>query len=190
MVEMTEETQAPSRVDYRYGQILRTIGAYLNLLQARYVTIAEIDQGFTWHCYPRANLTKSQSGMVTFEDLPKFQEAVRQMGKSRQGLLRRSKIEISRQALRRHPICPAGYEEMFRTIGQKLDEQRAQQILLVERGDSLIANYRLMAPNYIAFNPNRFDQIVAYSHQLEFQRPQISTLIGAARSFRHSNYFH
>ena len=52
----------------RYSYYLRPIGAYLDMLDVRSVTIAEIEDGFVWHCYKRTAPLEQVSGVFAFSE--------------------------------------------------------------------------------------------------------------------------
>src|SRR5581483_4679994 len=46
---------------------------------------------------------------------------------------------------RSHPVCPQGYEEVLRTLGSRLDAQRALDVLITEMPNQLIVEYSIPA---------------------------------------------
>ena len=176
----------------RYKEFLRPIGAYLDWLQARYVTVCEIDNGFVWHCFPYGDLTKPVSGMIGRDELPRLLERLRKSRRLRKGIFGRRPHSHRRRQPRGagiDTVCPDGYEEAFRSIGARLDRAKAIAILIVEQRDKLSVNYRFPVAGLLRRDLKRFD-ISSNQHEDEFNREQLAHLIAMSRSHRHNPFYY
>jgi hypothetical protein len=172
-----------------YRQLLRPFGAFFNQLQARYITLAETATGFAWHCYPRGDLAHARGGLVCYADIPALLEMLRRERAGR-GLfgLRRGLPRVDPRSFRRHPICPVGYQEMLRSLGAKLDEQRAHAVLIMERDDHVLVRYSMPLPIYIRTDAYRATFITGM-HEDVYRPDHLMWLVARARSRRGSLYY-
>lgn len=188
---------ASTQVGYRtqdeahYRQLLRPIGAYLDRIQARYVTVAETSDGFLWHCFPNADYTRSMSGLIALDDIPGLMDQLRAARKARRGVfgIRPTAARPHRITARKDTVCPEGYEETFRSIGVRLDRAKALAVLIVERKDLLTVNYRYPTPGFLRRDLSR-GEFVSDAHEDNFTSTDITQLISTSRSYRNNRYFH
>src|SRR5665213_366902 len=120
----------------KYKDLLRPIGAYLDFLHARFITVAETEEGFLWHCYPHGNLTQPRSGFIARGNVEALQEEMlKAMQGSGRGWLGKGPrpIKPDRSAQRRKSACPEGYQEALRVLSGKLDDQSAVNVLIIEQ---------------------------------------------------------
>ncbi len=173
----------------QYRDALRAIGAYLDWLRAEYVTLSEIDDGFVWHSFSRGDLARPVTGMVPHGDLSRLmarlrgERTARRRGAARAGAVR------SARSTRRRPVCADGYQETFRTIGARLDKVKALAVLLVERDDTLIVNYRYPVPGYLRRDIQRL--ALSYGQEEDvFTSKQLADMVAEARGNRHNPFYH
>jgi len=172
-----------------YRRVLRPMGTLLNVLQARYLTLADTAEGLFWHCYPQGNLGRPLGGIVTYGDVPLLIETIgRERAKRSLFGLRKQPPKIDRHAIRRHPLCPDGYSELLRSLGTKFDEQRAQQVMVIERDDHLIVRYSMPLPVYIRGDARRAASISGF-HEDIYRPQQLGQLISTVRSYRGNPYY-
>lgn len=174
----------------KYRDVLRTIGAYLDWLQAEYVTLSELDEGFVWHCFSRGDLTRPVSGMVPHGDLARLMGRLKseRTGRWRSRSRPRGAIRPSRSA-RHHPVCADGYQDTFRTIGARLDRLKAVSVLLVEQGDTLVINYSYPIPGYLRRDLHRLALSCAQEQEV-FTSKQLAELVAVARGNRNNPFYH
>ncbi len=171
----------------RYGYFLGPIGAYLDLLVARNATIAEIEDGFFWHCYKRDAPLKPVTGVFAFSEVKDLIESIT---RSKETIARNKEAErLSRRSgwlFRRHdnepkeepphPLFPLGYEVTLRAMGSKLEDQRAYCPLLAEREESLLVIYSLPLPNYIKLDVSKMETFTG-QHEVEYSRDDLAEII-------------
>lgn len=185
----------------RYSYLLRPIGAHLDLLEARNVTVAEIKDAFLWHCYRLGHPLQPLTGVFSFAEIPDLiesikqrkaeaasaEEAERRARKSGLGFFRRREpVPVVERSV--HPLMPSGYEETLRSIGARLEDQRAGALMLAERPGSLLVIYSLPLPNYIRLDVTRME---AYSgmHEVEYSRDELLEIITSVRARRGLRYY-
>jgi hypothetical protein len=178
----------------QYGYYLGPIGAHLDLLGARHITIAEIEDGFIWHCYARETPLQPIAGVLAFTGVADLVESVEQASEKiarereaerqshRTGWLRRRR-DIERDEGPPHPLFPMGYEETLRSIGVKLEEQRAYCPLLAEREASLLVIYSLPLPSYIRLDVSKMETFTGM-HEVEYLRDDLTEIIELYRDRR------
>jgi hypothetical protein len=83
---------------------------------------------------------------------------------------------------------PESYEDFFRSLGQRLDKERATQVVIVETRDSFIVDYHMYLPLFVRMDPQMLERAFRYK-EIEFLRPEIQAMIAAAHSNRGSRYF-
>lgn len=173
----------------QYRDTLRAIGAYLDWLQAEYVTVSEIDDGFIWHSFARGDLTRSVSGMVPHGELSRLMSRLKHERTGRHANPSRPPgAARSTRSAPHHAVCVEGYQETFRTIGARLDRVKALAVLLVEQDQKLVVNYRYPAPGYLRRDLYRIAS--AYGQQQDtFSADQLVEMVTAARGNRNSPYF-
>jgi hypothetical protein len=197
---MTQHSIGPGG-QKRYSYILRPIGAYLDLLEARNVTVAEIEDGFLWHCYRLGRPLQAVTGVFSLAEIPDLIESIKQRKaeaaraedaeqrarKHGLGLFRRQEQApvVERPV---HPLMPSGYEETLRSIGARVEDQRACALMLAERPASLLVIYSLPLPNYIRLDVTRME---AYSgmHEVEYSRDELLEIITSVRARRGLRYY-
>lgn len=181
----------------RYSYYLRPIGAYLDMLDVRSVTIAEIEDGFVWHCYKRTAPLEQVSGVFAFSETPGLIESVK---RSKETLARNREAE--RQSRRSgwpfrrrenepeetpHPLFPLGYEVTLSAIGSKLEDQRARNPLLAERDASLLIVYSLPLPGYIRLDASKMETYTGM-HEVEYSGEAIREIIEYYRKLSGPSY--
>lgn len=174
-----------------YKQILRLLGAYFDRVNARYVTLAETEDGFVWHCFPNGDLTRAASGMFAHSDVPNALEQLKSRRQSHTGIFasRRSASKPDRIEWRKSTVCAGGYEETFRSLGVKLDQMRALSILVVERNDCLSVHYYLPIAGYLRRDFSRM-AFTGDAREDMYGREQIIDLINTARGWRNNRFYH
>ncbi|HEY8286918.1 MAG TPA: hypothetical protein VIJ28_21215 [Chloroflexota bacterium] len=175
-----------------YRDVLRPIGAYLDFLRARYVTVAEAEEGFLWHCYPHGDLSKPKSGFIARGDVGTLQEEMVEAPRAAKGGLfgkgpRPMKLDKSKQ--RRKSACPEGYQEALRVLSAKLDDQCAVNILVVEQNDCLAVRFHGVVPVYLRINATRADSIPGFRDE-QYSGQEMSELTAIARSHRGDRFYH
>jgi hypothetical protein len=174
-----------------YRQVLRPIGAYLDRLQARFVTLGETEDGFVWHCFPNGDLTRPLSGMIAHTDVPLLMDQLKAARRVKRGVFGRRPTAAKpiRIGSRKDTVCPEGYEETFRSLGNKLDVAKAIAVLIVERKDTISVNYHFPTPGYLRRDLSR-TEFTSDVHEDNFNRDQVARLIATSRSYRNNRYFH
>jgi hypothetical protein len=176
----------------KYKDLLRPIGAYLDFLRARYVTVAETEEGFLWHCYPDGDPTKPRSGVIERENVGSLREEI---AKALQPAGRRwfskgaKQVKPDRSAWRRKSACPEGYQEALRVLSVKLDDRCAVNILIIEQKDCLTVRYHGVVPMYLRINATRAESISSFRDE-EFTGKEIGELTTVARSHRGDRYYY
>jgi hypothetical protein len=186
----------------RYGYLLRPIGAYLDALDARYVTLAEIEEGFIWHCFSRGDPTTILTGTIALDDIAaliettkrskeirgRTQEELLRMRRAGRGLFRKGQAEGPGPEFPPHPVFPEGYEEMFRSLGVKIEDQRGYMVLLVERAASLVVSFSLPLPTYIRVDISRMETFTGF-HEVEYSAGELMAIIDTVRGHRGIPYY-
>ncbi len=176
----------------KYKDVLRPIGAYLDFLRARYVTVAETEEGFLWHCYPDGDPTKPRSGVIERENVDSLREEIAaavQSSRRRWFGARAKRLQPDRSAWRRKSACPEGYQEALRVLSAKLDDRCAVNILIIEQKDCLAVRYHGVVPMYLRINAVRSDAISSFRDE-EFSGKEIGELTALARSHRGDRYYY
>jgi hypothetical protein len=174
-----------------YRQLLRPIGAFLDRLQARFVTLGETEDGFVWHCFPNGDFTRPMSGMIAHADVPRLMDQLKAARRVRRGVfsMHPPAAKPIKIASRRDTVCPEGYEETFRSLGNKLDVAKAIAVLIVERKDNISVIYHFPTPGYLRRDISR-TEFTSDMHEDIFNRDQVARLIATSRSYRNNRYFH
>lgn len=183
---------APGR-QTRYEYLLSPIGAYLDSLDARYISIAEIEEGFIWHCFKNGHPDQCLTGAFAYDDIPRLIASVKQEKharalaqeealKSRKavlGLFKR-RGNVAEPAQPPHPVCPLGYEETLRSLGAKLEEERAYCVLLFERAASMLVRYSVPLPTYIRLDVSKIEMTTGF-REIEYLRDDLLGIVEDAR---------
>ena len=186
----------------RYRYLLRPIGAYLDAIDARYVTLAEFQDGFIWHCASREDPTRLQSGTVALDEFSTLIDTIKsdkeararehdEMLRSRRGgrgLFRKSAVSDAEAEVSPHPVCQYGYEATFRSLGAKLEDQRGYMVLLVERAGSLIVSFSLPLPMYIRVDISRMETFTGF-HEVEYSSAELRQIVEEVREHRGISYY-
>ncbi|MGH2344590.1 MAG: hypothetical protein ACRDG4_05150 [Chloroflexota bacterium] len=176
----------------KYKDLLRPIGAYLDFLHARFVTVAETEEGFLWHCYPHGDLAKPRSGFIARRNVSTLQEEItKAVQLSGRGWLGKGAkpIKPDRSVQRRQSACPEGYQEALRVLSVKLDDQCAVNILIIEQKDCLVVRYHGVVPVYMRVNAIRADSVPGFRDE-EYTGKEMSELTAVARSHRGDRFYH
>ncbi|HXT37239.1 MAG TPA: hypothetical protein VN837_16820 [Chloroflexota bacterium] len=192
---MIERRTAPySEIEsgLKYRDVLRPIGAYLDFLRARYVTVAEAEEGFLWHCYPDGDLGTPKSGFIARGEVGSLQEEIAKGQRvAKVGLFgkgpRPLKPDKSKQ--RRKSACPEGYQEALRVLSAKLDDQCAVNVLVVEQNDCLVVRFHGIVPVYLRMNAMRADSNPGFRDE-QYSGQEMSELTAIARSHRGDRFYH
>ncbi|MGH2410174.1 MAG: hypothetical protein ACRDGS_07360 [Chloroflexota bacterium] len=176
----------------KYRDLLRPIGAYLDFLRARFVTVAEAEEGFLWHCYPCGDLSKPKSGFVARGAIGSLQEEIDKAPRAAKGGLfgkgsRPLNSDKSKQ--RRKSACPEGYQEALRVLSAKLDDQCAVNVLVIEQNDCLAVRFHGVVPVYLRINATRADSIPGFRDE-QYSGQEMSELTAIARSHRGDRFYH
>ena len=86
------------------------------------------------------------------------------------------------------PVAPEGYEELFRSVGAKLEDQRGYMVLLVEREASMIVSFSLPLPSYIRVDISRMETFTGF-HEVEYMTTQLLEIIDEVRDHRGIPYY-
>jgi hypothetical protein len=179
----------------KYRQLLRPIGVELDRISARNVLVFETDQALVWQAFARGDLTQPEYGVVGLDDLPLLlgkKEEARSVPTGIGRLLglraRRTEESVSDKPLSKHPLVPEGYEEFFRSLGLRLDTERASQVMICEADDSITVEYQIFLPLYVRADPLLLERAIRYK-EIEFRRPEIRALIAGALGHRRNRYF-
>ena len=138
---------AINRIPYHIS--LRVLGQLLNGDKARMVTLCEIDQGFLLHYFVKGDPNQVQSRAIHGAEVLDLDDFFRgQRGKSEPGGSLKGLPSImgfrQGEALRfqkAHPLCPMGYEQFFRALGEACDRRNAQAMLITEMDDKFHVEY-------------------------------------------------
>lgn len=133
----------------RYKRALRIIGRYLNQRKARVILVAEIEEGYLLHFATDGRLDRLEGFAIHDDDLLDLEHVFR----ARRGDVRPAGVFAGMQSFfgfrrdeglqfqRSHAVCPQGYEETLRTLGSRLDMQRAQNIMVTEMPHQIVLEY-------------------------------------------------
>ncbi len=171
----------------RYSYYFQPIGRFLDQLDARYVTLGEIEGGFVWHCYKRGAPLEAISGVIAFEDV---QELIESDTRSRATVGRNREAERRTRGagwlLRHrgrgggsrlpHPLFPLGYAETLLSVGAKLEDQRAYCPLLAERDTSLLVVCSLPLPSYIRLDVTKMETFTGM-HEVEYSKNDVHQIV-------------
>jgi len=146
---------ATNRVPYRTS--LRVLGRLLNGAKARMVTVCEIDDGFLLHYFaqgdPRRVNSRAihSSEVLDFDDLLHGQRGKAEPDGSFKGLqsvlgFRQSEALKFQKS---HPLCPMGYENVLRALGDTLDSRHAQAVTIHELDDSIQVEYTIDRADFV-----------------------------------------
>jgi tetratricopeptide (TPR) repeat protein len=152
---------ATTRVPYHTS--LRILGRLLNGDKARMVTVCEIEQGFLLHYFQRGEPQCVVSRAIHTAEVMDLDDLLRkQRGKpapsgSLKGLhsifgLRPDEALRFQKA---HPLCPMGYEEFLRALGDALDRRHAQAVLIAELDDKIHVEYTVDRADFVVRNGQR-----------------------------------
>ncbi len=192
---MTQQSVSPYN-EYEaaptYRDLLRPIGAYLDYLEVCSVTVAETAEGFLWHGCLQRDLTKSRGGFIARANVPELANDMREASQRSRRIVfgwmgGRPKLVKGRS--RRSAVCPEGYQEAFRVLGPKLDEQSAANVVLIERADGLVLRFSSVLPHFIRLNRLLTELPLSFREETYDPR-QMSALTVTARSYRGSRYYH
>jgi len=146
---------ATNRVPYRTS--LRVLGRLLNGDKARMVTLCEIDDGFLLHYFVQGDPYRVNSRAIhsaealDLDDLLHGQRGKLEPEGSFKGLQSMLGFRQS-EALKfqkSHPLCPMGYENVLRALGESLDGRHAQAVLIHELDDSVHVEYTIDRADFV-----------------------------------------
>ncbi len=146
---------ATNRIPYRTS--LRVLGRLLNGDKARMVTVCEIDAGFLLHYFVQGDPcrvnTRAIHGaeVLDLDDLLHGQRGKPELDSSLKGLQSVLGFRQS-EALKfqkTHSLCPMGYENALRALGETLDGRHAQAVLIHELDDSLHVEYTIDKADFV-----------------------------------------
>jgi hypothetical protein len=180
----------------------------LDTLGARYILIAEVAEGFVWHSFKDGDPAYAMAGTFAFDDLPALIESIKQLKAAR---LEARQAELVRMAptkrtllhpLRKqvsiavpepeesspHPICPLGYEETLRSLGNKLEDQRAHAVAVVEREATMLVRYSLPLPSYIRLDVSKQEMWTGL-HENEYSPSDLRAMVAESRARRGVRYY-
>ncbi|HVA89692.1 MAG TPA: hypothetical protein VNL71_07600 [Chloroflexota bacterium] len=193
MIERQPVPHAGIDMGIKYRDLLRPIGAYLDFLHARYVTVAETEKGFLWHCYPHGDLTQPRSGFIARGDVGTLQEEMLKAHRpAKSGWFGKGPRSIKldkKSTQRRKSACPEGYQEALRVLSTKLDDQRAVNVLVVEQKDCLAVRFHGVVPVYLRVNATRADSIPCFRDE-QYTGQEMGELTAIARSHRGDRFYH
>lgn len=146
---------ATNRVPYRTS--LRVLGRLLNGDKARMVTVCEIDDGFLLHYFAQGNPCRvnsraiHSSEVLDLDDLLHGQRGKLEPDGSLKGLqsvlgFRQSEALKFQKS---HPLCPMGYENALRALGETLDSRHAQALMIHELDDSIQVEYTIDRADFV-----------------------------------------
>ena len=171
-----------------YGELLRPIGAFLDNAKAQDVVLAEIQDGFTWTYRVRGTSAAARNITVGYQDLPRLREQVRRGRRSSSTSIVESAdlVTLPSNVLPMHAL---GYQEKFRSLGEKLDSRHAEQIQIVEIGPSLMVRFVLPAPRFLRRTEQSDGEMVRFREDT-YDTYQLAALISEARGRRGSRYYY
>jgi hypothetical protein len=164
----------------RYRPLLRSIGAYLDTLEATHLLLAESEEGFIWRCFLRARPDNVLFGVIGHDEVPALEQSVK---RSRLG-----RVPDLYDAPRIPAVCPYGYEELLRCMSYKLDKEAATSMMLIEDDRSVLVQFTLQVPVYIQMEPERM-VMPHYFHEDIYARTDIEALVKEIRSFRGNKFY-
>lgn len=168
----------------KYRLLLRSLGAYFDQQQARYITLAEVEDGFIWHFFPPMDLVHPIHGTITHADLPDFVESMKQARIEQVA----ANTPLPKRSLLSRKAPPsvrysAGYEDVFRTLSGKFDMDCVSNILLTEGDYGWLISYCLPVPMYVQADARRMNQF-NYFHESLCSHEEMDQWIEAAREYR------
>ena len=173
-----------TREQPRYRSVLRSLGAYFDQKQARYLTLAEVEDGFIWHYFLPGDLLHPIHGTITNADLPDFLESMKQ---ARMEQAAASTPPPKRSLLGRNAPPPLrysdGYEDVFRALSHKFDLDRVSNILLAEGDYGWLISCCLPVPTYVQADARRMRQF-NYFHESLWSHQEMAEWIAAVRDYR------
>ena len=152
---------AINRVPYRVS--LRVLGRLLNGDKARMATVCEIEQGFLLYYFERgepnsvANRAIHSAEVLDLDDALYKQRGKPEASDSFRGLPSIFGFRQS-EALRfqkSHPLCPMGYEEFLRALGDALDRRSARAVQIGELEDRVYVEYTVDRADFVIRNGQR-----------------------------------
>lgn len=190
----------------KYRLLLRPIGAYLDTLEARNLTLAESEQGFIWRCLAREDPAQLLCGVVGHDEIPQLTESVKAARLGRvpdlvideaqdaPGLQTKFSLPDGSRSIiqperRIDAVCPFGYEELLRCLSYKLDRVAATSFMLQESDDSILVQYTLAVPLFVQMEPDRFISN-NYFHEDVLYRDDAIALVRRVRGFRGTSFYH
>jgi hypothetical protein len=165
----------------KYRLVLRAFGAFFDQEKASHVTLAELEGGYIWHFFPHGDLRHPAYGMITDEEVPDFVESVKRSRIEQAAVPPRQKRSRSGHAL--EILHSGGYEETFRSLSHKFDNDRLSAILLVEGSGGWAIAACLPVPVFIQANESRKHDI-NYIHERIFTHEELNELSTDLRSYR------
>ena len=152
----------PAEVQLRpsYEHALRIIGRYLDAEPAYYVTVLEMDDGFTVRYSPtrqRSETRTAQFSWARLRDLKVFNAAGRGTGRR------------SRRNFGLWNDLPGGYQDFFRALGHTLDDKSASSVAIDSLPKGVAVSYvcptrdRPLAPEkrYDVLNRDVMEDMIA-----------------------------
>ena len=180
--------QVVQRAGRRYREMLRPIGAHLDLLQARNLTLAELDDGFMWHYLVEEHAAPPSSATLTYEELSSLGDQVRHAKEAWRAKAARLQGDHEPEPLAQ-PRYSTGYEDLLRSLGARLEAQQAEKVLIVECGHDLLVRYALMPPAFVRREAVEIGELVSFREDL-YSAEQLAELIATMRSRRGSKFFY
>jgi hypothetical protein len=168
------------RVEPKYRPLLRPIGAFLDTLRLSHLILAESEEGFIWRGHAWDDLGGVLYGVMPHADVPALAESFKQARLGRIDELNEPPVSPG--------VCPQGYEELLRCIGEKLDLEAATSVMVIEDDDMLLVQFTLPVPTYVQMEPERLFP-AKYFHEVIYSREDIAALIASRRRFRGSRYY-
>jgi Flp pilus assembly protein TadD len=176
---------ATTGVPYRTS--LRVLGRLLNGDKARMVTVCEIEQGFLLHYFqrgePRCVVSRAihTAEVMDLDDLLRQQRGKPAPSGSLKGLHSIFGLRPD-EALRfqkTHPLCPMGYEEFLRALGEALDRRHAQAVLITELDDKIHVEYTVERADFVVRHGQRM--VLPGRRQESYTAQQIPSFVQASR---------
>ena len=176
---------ATTGVPYRTS--LRVLGRLLNGDKARMVTVCEIEQGFLLHYFqrgePRCVVSRAihTAEVMDLDDLLRQQRGKPAPSGSLKGLHSICGLRPD-EALRfqkTHPLCPMGYEEFLRALGDALDRRHAQAVLITELDDKIHVEYTVARADFVVRNGQRM--VLPGRRQESYTAQQILSFVQTSR---------
>lgn len=170
-----------------YRNSLRVLGRLLDGDKARMVTVCEIEQGFLLHYFQGGEPHRVVSSAIHAAEvmdlddlLQKQRGASTTFGPSKgfSGLLGLQQ-RGARRFQQSHPLCPMGYEEALRSLGNALDRRSAQSIVLSELEKHIHVEYVVDRADFVVQNGQRIAQ--AGRRQESYTAKQLAELVQSRR---------